>query len=132
MNNIHDFNFDNQFPYPGMEWLNYNDQRVLYIDYRMKSRDEMIDLLEHTAKFIQEYDGEILLLSDITDATVDSYCLEKTKIYGSQILKQHLKKSAALGVSGIKKFFANLYIKYSGSEIRFFDNKTSALKFLTS
>ena len=64
---IHEFDF-NVPPYPGMEWINYNDKKVLYIDYRMKERDVMIDLLEHTAKFIQEYEGEILILSDITSA----------------------------------------------------------------
>jgi len=116
------------------EIITYRNKEVLVVDYQLRSPKDMSDLLldsiEHVEK-MESQNKEFLILIDLTDVPV-------TKTFGEEMItggKPHTKnakKSAIVGVTGIKRLFFETYLLLSNSKMKSFKTKQEALEYLVS
>jgi hypothetical protein len=114
--------------------ITYQGQEIVYTDYKMKSPEEMLIVLEESivfAKRIEAKGEQYLYLVDLTNVPI-------TKEFGEKLMeggKSHVnnvKRSAILGITGIKRMFFESYLFFSKSNMHSFQDKIKALNYLVS
>jgi dihydroxyacetone kinase DhaKLM complex PTS-EIIA-like component DhaM len=69
------------------------------------------------------------VLIDITNSVINSEALDIMKTSTSST-KDIIEKIAVIGVTGVKKIFADVVAKFSGTNIKYFDTREHALEWL--
>jgi hypothetical protein len=86
-----------------IQWLTHKNKKILHIKYSGLSPKEMKDqILTATQLIVDTNSKENLVISDMIDCYVDNDFIELAKEKG-KISLPHCKKSAIVGISGIKK-----------------------------
>ena len=111
----------------------YYGQKILVFDHRGLRGDEFLQNLKAGTQWLQAYPGENLLtLADFTGCYATEEVVAYLQSEESKIAARKIKKSAAVGITGIKKIFLNLYNLATGSNSRAFDDFESAKQYLIS
>jgi hypothetical protein len=115
-----------------IKWIEHHGQQILYIDYRdCKSEQEMILLLEEQAKWAKGSPKAVLILSNVTNTTITSEFMNRSKQYGKEIFITKTKKSAVVGIIGMKSILMQGYQMFTGAKnARPFQNESEALDWL--
>ena len=114
------------------EIITYRNKEILLVDYQLRSPTEMtnllIDSIKHVEKIVAD-NKELIILIDLTGVPV-------TKAFGEEMITggvphaKHAKKSAIVGVTGLKLFFFETYLLLSNSRMKSFEKKEDALDYL--
>lgn len=111
--------------------IQYQGKDIVYVDY---SNVEDIEALKERVRRVEELErgtgrNDILELIDITGSYADTEMLEvlKQSARGSTDM---IKKSAVIGVTGVKRILLALVNKFSGQSIEPKDTKEEALEWL--
>ncbi len=106
---------------------------IMFADYReCKTPEQQLALLEEVAKTMKSH-PEVRLLVDYTGITAGPNYMSKLKEYGNTVFKKHMKCSAVLGVTGLKKILFNGYQLATGAKnIKAFGSKDEALDWLVN
>lgn len=119
-------------PFSGSIWLYKNDIYILFLNFKLKTKEEIITITKSSIEFINSGTTKnLLVLSDFTNVPVDSTFASDLKDLGTKTNQNNIKKSATLGVTGIKMFFASIYLKITGSKAQFFNTSEEALNYLS-
>ncbi len=111
----------------------YQGQNILVFDHRGMRGDEFLHNLKAGTQWLRDHPGdELLTLADFTGFYATDEVVAYLQSEESKIAAQNVKKSAAVGVTGIKKIFLNLYNLATGSSARAFDDLEAAKTYLIS
>ena len=111
--------------------FNHQGTPMMFADYReCKSPESQLELLDEVANTMQAM-SEVRLLVDYNGISAGSDYMARLKKYGNTVFKQHMKCSAVLGITGLKKVLFNGYQLATGAKnVKAFDSREDALEWL--
>jgi hypothetical protein len=114
-----------------VEFITHKQSRVLLLDvsYSASVEENISAFTEAQRVILQQPPKSVLLLTDVTQAHYTQQAVDAMKEF-SKTVTPHIKASAAVGVSGIKKIVLQSLSRLSGRDIRMFDDRTQALDWL--
>jgi hypothetical protein len=116
------------------EWIEYNDKKIFYQDFSklFYNASAVKAELEEVQKIvIAQPKGSVLILTDMRDTNVGRELLPAMNA-ASAATKDHVKKTAVLGVTGVKRKLADLLSSLTGQPLKYFDDMETAKKWLVS
>ena len=114
------------------EWIEYNDKKIFYQDFSKlfyNSTAVKAELEEVQKIVLAEPKGSVLVLTDMRDTNVGRDLLPAMNA-ASAATKGHVKKTAVLGVTGVKRKLADLLTALTGQQLKYFDDAETAKKWL--
>jgi len=114
--------------------IKHKGQEMVFSDLRLKSSEEMIDILKDASEKLSSYEKRgisTLYLLDLTGVPMT----EEFSHEAMRIAKKHvpfIRKSAIIGVTGIKRMFFEVYLLFTKSKMRSFQTKDAAMEYLVS
>jgi hypothetical protein len=114
-------------------WIEHNGKKVLYQDFSKNffNSAAVRAELEEVQKIVTAQPlNSVLVLSDFRDTNVGSDLLSAMNT-ASAATKDHIQKTAVLGVTGMKRKLADLLTALTGQPLKYFDDIESAKNWLT-
>ena len=114
------------------KWIEHKSRKIFYQDFsglHFNSDDIKSELREVQAVVLAEPSNSVLALSDFRDTHVDHHLLSDLNA-SSRATKQHLRKTAVLGITGVKRTLADLLSALTGLPLKYFDDIESAKNWL--
>jgi hypothetical protein len=113
-------------------WLEHKGKRIFYQDfsqnfYNSAAVKEELDEVQKIV--IAEPLNSVLVVSDLRDTAVGSDLLPAMNA-ASRATKAHIRKTAVLGVTGVKRQLADLLTKLTGQPLKYFDDMEAAKNWL--
>ena len=115
------------------KWIEHNGKKIFYQDFsNWLYRSDLVkkELEEVQAVVLAEPPNSALILSDFRNTNITSDLIPIMNA-ASSATKGHVKRTAVLGVTGIKRSLADMLIKITGQPLKYFDDELSAKKWLT-
>lgn len=113
-------------------WIEFKGKRIFYQDFsKLFFNSTAVKAeLEEVQKVVKaEPELSVLVLTDMRDTNVGSDLLP-TMNAASAATKAHVKKTAVLGVTGMKRKLADLLTALTGQPLKYFDDVESAKAWL--
>ena len=114
------------------KWIEYKGKKIFYQDFSKhfyNSAAVKSELTEVQKVVIDEPQNSVLVLSDLRDTNVDSDLLPAMNA-ASTATKNHVRKTAVLGVTGMKRKLADLLTAITGQPLKYFDDIEEAKSWL--
>lgn len=112
--------------------IEYKNKKILYANHQNTLPDFIISTIKQTEDLVIKMDNpELLLLVDVRNCELPDEVIEQFKITAQRI-KDCRKKTAVLGVTGIRKILLIAINKFSGIEAKAFDREEEAKEWLVS
>lgn len=114
-------------------WIEHNDQKILYQDFANLFFN--IEAVKNELDEVQEIvlnqpQGSLLIISNFTNTEISGDLMSILN-QASKATKPYVRKTAVLGVTGIKRTFGDLLSRITGQPLVYFTNETDALDWLT-
>jgi hypothetical protein len=111
-------------------WLDHKGKRILFNDYTGLTASEIVfQVMENKSRYDKENRHDLLLLVDVTDSPFNQTVVSSMHDIAKAI-KPRMKKSAVIGVSGLKMVVLKTINRVSDLGIVPFDTKERALDWL--
>jgi hypothetical protein len=113
-------------------WIEYNGKKIFYQDFsKLFFNSAAVKAeLDEVQKIVKAQPlDSVLVLTDMRDTNVGSDLLPAMNA-ASAATKDHVRKTAVLGVTGIKRKLADLLSSMTGQPLKYFDDAESAKKWL--
>ena len=114
-----------------VSWKESQGKKYLYCDISNSVPEQSSPLVDELIIILGSSSGQLLFLANIENAVISPEFMKKAKLNG-KLFQDKIKKSAVVGVKGLKKMLMNSYIAFTGSKFKLFDSEEEALKYLTS
>ena len=114
------------------QWIEYNGKKIFYQDFSKLFYNSIAVMgeLDEVQKIIKaEPKNSVLVLTDMRDTNVGSDLLPIMNA-ASAATKDHVRKTAVLGVVGVKRKLADLLTALTGQPLKYFDDMETARKWL--
>lgn len=116
--------------------VTHNHKRIIIFDLSgLKKTDDLLDALEEFKKVVLQSKnlGKIAILTDVTDASLSTEFMEKSKGYAQKYFNDIVYKRAIIGVTGVKKVLLMGYNSVVDNDtVKPFDSKREALDYLAA
>ena len=115
------------------KWVEYNGKKILYQDYSnffFNEQGVKQELAEVQALVMAEPENSVLVLTNMSNTEVTMNLMPILN-EASKVTKPHVRKTAVMGVSGIKRTLGDLLSKITGQELMYFTNENEAKAWLT-
>lgn len=115
------------------QWIEYQGKKIFYQDFSKLFYNSAAVKAELTEvqEIVKAQPAEsVLVLTDLRDTNVGSDLLPAMNA-ASNATKAYVKKTAVLGVSGVKRKLADLLTAVTGQPLKYFDDIESAKRWLT-
>lgn len=114
-------------------WVDHNGKRVLHQDFANLFFN--IEVVKNELAGVQEIvlnepENSVLVLSDFTNTEISGDLMSVLN-QASKMTKPYVRKTAVLGVTGVKRTFGDLLSRITGQELVYFTNEAEALEWLT-
>ncbi len=117
---------------PRLKWIIYKEKEILIQDYTGLQGDDIARIMPAmTDQIIKSCKKEILNIVDIRDSFGNKAAVNAFIKY-SKIIRPLLNKTAALGVTGVKKVLLNTINKVSRVGVKTFNSDQEAKEWLIS
>ena len=114
------------------KWIEYKGVEILLNDYSNLTGENFIETLNIlTEHFLEQKKENILLLLDIRNSYSNKEIIEALN-KASKRIKPFVKKSAVIGVTGVKKILLNVINKVSSLGANPFSTEEDAKEWLAS
>jgi len=113
-------------------WIEYKGQKIFYQDFSKhfyNSAAVKAELADVQKIVLAEPSNSVLVLSDMRDTNIGSDLLPAMNT-ASAVTKNHVRKTAVLGVTGMKRRLADLLTAITGQQLKYFDDMESAKRWL--
>src|SRR5512139_1594636 len=113
-------------------WIEHKGKKIFYQDFSRQfynSAAVKAELEEVQKVVIAEPMDSVLVLSDFRDTSVGSDLLSSMNT-ASNATKDHVHKTAVLGVTGMKRKLADLLTALTGQQLKYFDDIEAAKNWL--
>ena len=114
----------------GVSWKKYKDTPVLIRDYVGMDAAEIIALFRIANEKIIGSEKKVRVLSNFSGCKMDKRVVSYLKNMESRMASQNMRKSAVLGITGIKKAVLNFYNAATGGSAKAFQTPKDALDWL--
>lgn len=114
--------------------INHNGKNIIHVDYSglsNRNEKEFLNIINEATQFMLKQGKDLLILSDFKDSSGNTNIYDKLK-ESSAIVKPIRKKSAVIGISGVKSIFLKGVNLFSDSDLMSFNNLEDAKKWLAS
>jgi len=114
------------------KWIEHRDKKIFYQDFSglMYDADALKkELTQVQAEVISHPKNSLLILSDFRDTNITSEMMPILNA-SSALTKDHVYKTAVLGVTGIKRTLADLLTHLTGQKLKYFDSEVTAKDWL--
>ena len=115
------------------KWITYKDHQIFYQDFSGQDllNSEIIkkELEEVQAVVLNEPPASMLVLSDFRETQVGKDLID-LMVVSSRLTKSHIKKTAVVGITGTKRFVANMLVGLTGQQLTLFDTVEQAKEWL--
>lgn len=114
-------------------WMEYKGKRIFYQDFSKLffNATAVKAELDEVQKIVKAAPKDsVLVLTDMRDTNVGSDLLPAMNA-ASAATKEHVRKTAVLGVTGVKRKLADLLTSLTGQPLKYFDDIESAKNWLT-
>jgi len=112
--------------------INYKNTEILYVDYRNLREDDLIKLMRLVDDFVVKTDKKNLLkLNDVREQYTSASVLSEIK-RSSKLQNPYIKKSAYLGIVGVKKILLAAINRVSSIGAKAFTELDQAKEWLVS
>ncbi len=112
-----------------VSWKEHLGKKYLYCDLSNSTAAESIKLADELITLIGTADGNVLLLANVENAVISPEFMNKAKANG-KLFQHKIRKSAVVGINGLKKILIKSYIAFTGSKFTLFNSEEEALKYL--
>jgi hypothetical protein len=116
------------------KWIEYNNKKIFFQDFSSMFYDTDAvkqELTQVQAEVVKQPKGSLLVLSDFRDTNITNELMPILNA-SSAMTKDHVKKTAVLGVTGIKRTLADLLTRLTGQQLKYFDSENAAKDWLTA
>ena len=113
-------------------WIEHKGKKIFYQDFSQNfyNAAAVKAELEEVQKIVTAApQNSVLALSDFRDTSIAGDLLSAMNA-ASKATKAHVRKTAVLGVTGIKRQLADLLTRLTGQPLKYFDNIESAKNWL--
>lgn len=113
-------------------WIEHRGKRIFYQDFSKHFFNSVAVRAELEAVqqvVTKQPKDSVLVLSDFRDTNVGSDLLASMNA-ASAATKSHIRKTAVLGVTGMKRKLADLLTMLTGQQLQYFDDIESAKDWL--
>lgn len=114
-------------------WIEHNGQQILYQDFSnlfFNEKAVMEELEQVQSIVLSQPENSVLVISDFSNTEVTMNLLPILNESSSKT-KSHVRKTAVLGVTGIKRTLADLLTRITGQPLMYFANENEAKDWLT-
>lgn len=114
-------------------WIEHNGKKIFFQDFsKLFFNSTAVKAeLEEVQKIVKAQPPDsVLVLTDMRDTNVGSDLLPAMNA-ASAATKDHVHKTAVLGVTGVKRKLADLLTSLTGQPLKYFDDVESAKNWLT-
>jgi hypothetical protein len=116
-----------------VSYINHKGKKIMIVDYRQcKSTEDTLKVLEQVRQEYMKTNEMIISLNDFRDAYGSNEFMKKANELGKELFDKRTIKTAAIGVTGIKKILVNAYNVFVKNKIMIFDTKEEALDWLAA
>jgi len=115
-------------------WVEHNNKKILKQDFSnlfYNTQAVKNELTEVQEIVLSQPENSVLILSDFTNTEVSGDLMSILN-QASKTTKPYIKKTAVLGVSGIKRTFGDLLSRITGQPLVYFSNEADALNWLAA
>ena len=116
------------------KWIEHKGKKIFYQDFSKhfyNSAAVKAELAEVQKVVLAEPNNSVLVLTDMRDTNVGGDLLPAMNA-ASTATKNHVLKTAVLGVSGMKRKLADLLTALTGQPLKYFDDVEAAKNWLAS
>ena len=113
-------------------WIEHQGKKIFYQDFSKhfyNSAAVKTELAEVQKVVMSQPQNSVLVLTDMRDTNVGSDLIPAMNA-ASVATKNHVRKTAVLGVSGMKRKLADLLTAITGQQLKYFDDIESAKNWL--
>jgi len=113
-------------------WIQHKGKKIFYQDFSkhfFNSAAVKSELAEVQKIVLAEPKNSVLVLSDMRDTNIGSDLLPAMNA-ASTATKNHVHKTAVLGVTGMKRKLADMLTMLTGQPLKYFDDIESAKDWL--
>ena len=113
-------------------WIEHKGKRIFFQDFSQNfynSAAVKSELDEVQKIVIAEPQNSVLVLSDFRDTAIAGDLISAMN-EASKATKAHIRKTAVLGVTGVKRQLADLLTKLTGQPLKYFDDIEAAKNWL--
>ena len=114
------------------QWIEYEGKKIFYQDFSKlfyNSAAVKAELEEVQKIVISNPKNSVLILTDMRDTNIGGDVLPAMNA-ASTATKAHVRKTAVLGVSGMKRKLADMLVMLTGQPLQYFDDIESAKSWL--
>lgn len=116
------------------KWIEYKGTKIFYQDfsglfYNYDAVKEELAIVQEIVKG-QPF-GSLLVFSNFTDTTIAGDLMTALN-ESSRLTKDHIKKTAVIGVTGIKRRLADMLTRLTGQSLKYFDDEFTAKEWLVA
>lgn len=116
-----------------VQWVSVEGSRVLYVDYRgTKTAAEMVALMPELVKQAKSAPQPIRFLFNFTGVPVPPEFMKAAKELAKKDFANVKRKSAVLGVDGLKGMLLTAYNAFVGASMKPFASEADAYTWLRS
>jgi hypothetical protein len=115
------------------KWIEHKGAKIFYQDFSehfFNYQSVKEELIEVQAIVVKQPLNSLLVMANFTDTAIAGD-LMPTLNASSTLTKDHVKKTAVLGVTGIKKRLGDMLSRLTGQQLRYFDSEAEAKEWLT-
>jgi hypothetical protein len=114
------------------KWIEYNGKKILYQDFsnlffNTKAVKDELDQVE--AIVLGEPENSVLVVSDFSNTEITNELMPILN-EASKVTKSHVRKTAAIGVTGFKRTLGDLLSRITGQPLMYFTTETEAKEWL--
>lgn len=110
------------------QWIEFKGKKIFYQDFSKlfyNSAAVKAELLEVQEIVKSQPKDSVLVLTDLRDTTVGSDLIPAMNKSSTET-KDHVHKTAVLGVTGVKRKLADLLTALTGQQLKYFDDIDAA------
>jgi hypothetical protein len=114
------------------EWIEYQGKKIFFQDFSKlfyNSTAVIAELNEVQQIVLAQPKNSVLVLTDMRDTNVGRDLLPSMNA-ASAATKDYVKKTAVLGVTGVKRKLADLLTALTGQSLKYFDDIEAAKRWL--
>lgn len=114
------------------KWIEHKGKKIFYQDFSnnfFNDKAVIAELNEVQEIILSQTPNSALVLSNFSNTEVTSNLMPVLN-ESSKKTKDHIHKTAVVGVSGIKRTLGDLLSRITGQSLQYFDNETQAKEWL--
>jgi len=115
------------------KWIEYNGMKIFYQDYSnnfFNDKTVMQELADVQSVILNEPMDSVLVLTNFANTEVTMKLMPVLNEASSKT-KAYIRKTAVIGVSGVKRSLGDLLSKITGQSLMYFNSEIEAKDWLT-